>query len=75
MKLKEIYKKNKEDVSALFEIFKQEPKIEIGRCDWVLKQKDGKAYNCYEVKINGKKTYFTYKLHDYLIEKEIILKT
>lgn len=73
--MEKIYRLNKEDIHKLAELFDSEPTVtvspELVACR-VTKNGETKSYNGYIVEVNGLETFFTKRLFDFLVEKNIL---
>ena len=69
------YRLKKEDIHKLAELFDSEPIVEVHRelstCQ-VTTKGETKSYNGYIVEVNGIETFFTKRLFDFLVEKNIL---
>lgn len=75
--MKKIFKKNKEDVKALYEILFNKPEgvtIEISKSGICTNPVTGEQSCGHEVKIGEETTIFTEKLFKFLVEKNMISK-
>lgn len=73
--MEKIYRFNKEDLHKLAELFDSEPTVtvnqELSICR-VTHNGETKSYNGHIVEVNGLETFFTKRLFDYLVEKNIL---
>lgn len=73
--MERLYRLKKEDIHKLAELFDTDPDIEVQEalsCCKVKSNGETKSYNGYIVKVNGLETFFTKRLFDYLVEKNIL---
>ena len=75
MTMERLYRLKKEDIHKLAELFDSEPTVtvsqELSVCR-VTTNGETKSYNGYIVEVNGFETFFTKRLFDYLVDKEIL---
>lgn len=73
--MERLYRLNKADIHKLAELFDSEPTVtvnqELSVCR-VTTNGETKNYNGYIVEVNGIETFFTKRLFDYLVEKNIL---
>lgn len=73
--MEKIYRLKKDDIHKLAELFDSEPIVEVRQelatCR-VTTNGETKSYNGYVVEVNGCVTFFTKRLFDYLVEKNIL---
>ena len=75
--MEKLYRLNKADIKKLAELFDSEPIVtvtqELSTCR-VTTNGETKSYTGHIVEVNGFETFFTKRLFDYLVEKNILEK-